>query len=105
MTITTSYNPVSWDNMTTFNDFLSNANASVSGWLFTGIDVLVFAVLFITLAATFGWESAMLSAGFITMILSILFVYMGVMSMAVAGIFVGAIIVTIMVLVWANRYD
>lgn len=105
MTVTTSYIPINWSGMNTFSDFLSNANASAAGYLFTAIDVLVFGVLFITLTGMFGWESAILSSGFIAIVLSLLFAYMGVMAWSTVGIFVGLIVVMIMYVIWSNRYD
>lgn len=107
MTVTHAYNTVNWSNMTTFSDFLSRANESAGNMLFTAIDVLVFLVLFVTLAMMpqVGWEGAILSAGFVGIILSLLFVYMGVMNFTIAGIFVGAILVAMIYVIWSNRYD
>lgn len=105
MTTINSYHFVNWSNMTTFGDFIHNANASAGNWLFSIIDFLVFLVLFVSLAGAFGWESALLSSGFIAVILSLLFVYMGVMSWTIAGIFVGGLLLMIMYVIWSNRYD
>jgi len=105
MTTTTAYKFVNWANMTTFQDFINNANASGAGWLFTMIDFLVFIVLLITLSGTYGWESAMLSSGFITIILSLLFAYMGIMNWTITGAFVGLLLIMIIYIMWSNKYD
>ena len=105
MTTTTSYQNVSWENTNTFTDFISNASQSAGGYLFAGIDFLVFMVLFVTLAGAFGWEAGILSAGFIGIVLSLLFSYMGVLSWVYTSIFVGVILFMIMYVIWSNRYD
>ena len=102
---TSAYQNVSsWGN-SSFDGFIQLANASGGGWLFTMIDFLVFVVLFITLTTQFGWESAIMSSGFIAMILTILFVYMGVMNMTIAGIFVGGLVAIIIYIMWSNKWD
>lgn len=96
---------VNWDNMSSAGDFLMKANASANDWLFTSIDVLVIGILFVSLTIGFGWESALLVSSFIGFMLSVLFLYMGLVSYTVVGFFVGAIILTIMYIIWSSRYD
>lgn len=97
---------VSWNNVANFSQFLVNADSSAAGYLFESIDVMVILILFITIAATVGsWEVAILSAGFIGILLSILLVYLGLIDMMFTGVFIGAIIITIMIVIWSNRYD
>ena len=85
------------ENIQNFTGFLQSANASASGSLFAGIDILIFFIIFLSITSTVGsWEIGLLTAGFISMILSILFVYMGVLSMTIAGIFVGVLVVGIL---------
>jgi uncharacterized MnhB-related membrane protein len=103
MTTTSAYNYVNWSNMNSFTNFITNANNSGGGFLFTAINFLVFIVLFITLTAQFGWQSAILSSAFIGMILSLLFVYMGVMNIWIAGAYVGIIVVMFLYLAWKNN--
>jgi hypothetical protein len=103
--VVNSYQNVNWSHMDNFNDLLQNANQSGAGWLFAGIDFLVFAVLFITLSVGFGWEVALMSSGFITIILSLLFAYMGVLSWTYTGISIGLILVMIMYVIWSNKWD
>jgi hypothetical protein len=92
--------------MSNFGDFVSNANQSGGGNLFTGILMLVFFVLSLTLTALVGsWEVAILASAFISMVIAILLLYMGLTSMTFVGIFVGIIIATIMYLIWSNKYD
>ena len=103
MTVTTSYIPVNLSNITSFSGILQAANNSAAGYLFFAIDILVFLVLTITLAATFQLEAALLTSGFICLILSLLFVYMGVMSYMMAGIFVGVIVLGILIVTWSRN--
>jgi len=105
MTTTTAYQANNCSAIETFTDFLSCTNQSGANHTFTAILFLVISVLFITLAGPFGWEVGLLATGFIGIILSILFVYMGVMAWNIAGLFVGGLIVMIMYVIWSNRYD
>jgi hypothetical protein len=66
---------------------------------------LVVGVLFVTLAGVFGFESALLTAGFIGLILALLFAYIGVINYWIVGAFVGVTLVTIIYVIWSNRYD
>jgi len=104
MTDTFAYTYVNWSNMTTFSNFIQNANSSGAGYLFAMIDFLVFTVLFVTLSTQFGWESALLSSGFIGIILSLFFAYMGVMNWWITSFFVGTLLIMILYTTW-NRND
>lgn len=105
MTTTTGYNANNCDAVSNFTDFLTCANQSGGDYTFTAILFLVTAVLTISLAGAFGWEVAILGSAFIGLVLSILFVYMGVMAWTTTGIFVGILIIMIMYIIWSNRYD
>lgn len=105
MTTTSGYIATNISNMSSFKDLLDGANASAGSMLFTAIDFLVFGILFITLTGAFGWESAMLSAGFIGIILTLLFLYMGVMPFWIAGFFVAGVVLMILYIVLSSKYD
>jgi hypothetical protein len=105
MTATAGMIATNVTSMNSFKDFLIVANQSGAGMLFSAIDFLVFMILFITLAGQFGWQSAFLSAGFIGLVLSILFLYMGVIPFFVCGIFVASIIIIGLIIVLSNKYD
>ncbi len=97
-----SYQNVNWT-VNNFDDLLTATNSSAGGYLFAGIDVLVFLVLLITLTGTFGWEAGILSAGFIGLILTLLFAYMNVLNWTFTGFFIGAIVVMIAYTTWSSR--
>jgi len=105
MTSITSYTNVSWENMTGFNDFILNANASGGNWLFSGIVFMIFMIVFITLTGAFGFESALLVSAFISFVLALLLNYAGLVSWYVVGFPVGLIIAVIMYIMWSNKYD
>lgn len=105
MTIVNSAQAVNWTNVSNFQQFIAAANQSAGNLLFLAIDLLVFFVMFISLTGTFGWEAAILSSGFIGIILSLLFSYMGVLAWKVTGVFVGVIVIIILYILWSNKYD
>lgn len=103
MTNVSSYIETNISNISSFNDLVSAINNSGGGYLFLTIDLIVFLVLFISLSGTFGWEAGLLTSAFVSMILSLLFLYMGVVGLWIVGIFIGLILITIMYIMWSNR--
>jgi hypothetical protein len=89
--------------MSTFDGFINFANQSGGGYLFTLITFLVFSVLFVTLSASFGWESALLSSAFIGIIISLLFSYAGLINWWITGFFVGVTIIMVIYEVWGRN--
>ena len=94
-----------WSGVDTPEEFLAMPNASTSGYFWTGMDLMVFLILFITLAGPFGWEGALLSAGFIGLLMSIFLVYLGLVAWWVVGAFIGMLLLMFIYIIWSNRYD
>ena len=94
-----------WSNVTTPEEFLAMPNTSTGGWFWTGIDLMIFLILFITLAGAFGWEAGILSAGFIGIIMTLLLAYMNLVSFSTAGWFIGIVVIIMIYILWSNRYD
>ena len=94
-----------WDNVTTPDAFLKMPNTATNGWFWTGMDLMIFFILFITMAGTFGWEAGILSAGFAGLLISIFLVYLELISWWIIGMFIGIILLTFIYIIWSNRYD
>jgi len=94
-----------WSGVDTPEEFLAMPNASTSGWFWTGMDIMVFLVLFISLASNFGWEAGILSAGFIGLLMSIFLLYMNLISLWIVGFFIALILIVFIYIIWSNRYD
>ena len=95
-----------WSNVTTPGAFLNMPNESTGGWFWTGMDLMIFLVLFITIAGTSAsWEAGIISASFIGLLISIFLVYLGLASFWSVGVFVGIILLTFIYIIWSNRYD
>lgn len=105
MTIVTASQLTNCSNVNVFEDLILCSNQSGGGYTFVAINFLVFAVLFVTLSVGFGWEIALLGAGFVGLVLALMFSYMGVMSWAFTSMYVGALIVMIFYIIWSNKYD
>lgn len=99
-----TYTPTNWTNISTVTDVLRVANDNASGYFWTGIVYMIFIIVLISSLA-FGWESAILIAGFVGVVLSIIAMYMGLVSITVLGSFVGVLILTFIYLIWSSRYD
>lgn len=95
-----------FSNVTTFTGFLAEANVQTSGWFWSGINIMIFLVLFITIASSpAGWEAGLFSAGFVTIILSVFLTYLGLQSMWITGVMIGLILLLFIYISWSNRYD
>jgi|GEM_PF-4371415 len=105
MTVINSSLGVNMNSINTFDSFIKFANSSANDLLFTMIDFMVFFVLFISLTGVFGWEVALLSSGFIGLVLSILLLYAGLTNIWSVSIFVGILIIMFFYIIWSNKYD
>ena len=103
--MTNGYTPINMTNVNSTQSFLAIANSVTSGWFWTGMDFMIFLVIFITLSATFGFEAGFLSAAFIGIVLSILLIYLSLIPLWIAGVFIGGLIAIIIYIIWRNPYD
>jgi len=94
-----------WSNVTTPESFLKMPNVSTGGWFWAGMDLLIFLVLLITMAGTFGWEAGVLSAGFVSIIITLLLAYLNLVAFKIAGVFIGLVVIVMIYVIWSNRYD
>jgi hypothetical protein len=94
-----------WSNATTPENFLKMPNASTNGWFWTGMDIMIFLVLFITISIGAGWEAGILSAGFIGIMMTIFLAYLHLVAFNTAGWFIGIIVIIMIYVIWSNRYD
>ncbi len=93
-----------FQNMTNFGELLKIPNAITGGWFWLGIQVLVFIVLLVSFLG-FGFEVALLSAGFITLISGVFLVYLELLSWRWLMFFLGIILFTLLYSVWKRRKD
>ena len=94
-----------WSNVSTPKDFLKMPNESTGGYFWTGIDLMVFIVIFITMASGVTWEAALISASFVGILMSLFLVYLGLVSFWIMGIFIALILLMFIYVIWSNRYD
>jgi hypothetical protein len=92
-----------FSNVTTFVGFLGEANNQTSGYFWSSMNLLVFLVLFITMTIGFGWESAFFAAGFVSILISMFLMYLGLQSMQFTGMIIGGILLLFIFLMWSNR--
>jgi len=94
-----------WTGVDSPKEFLTMPNTATGGYFWMGMNIMVFLVIFISLAGSFGWEAGLLSAGFIALLMSIFLVYLGLLSFWVVGTFIALILITAIYIIWSNRYD
>jgi len=88
-------------NVTDFNDLLALPNQTQSHFWF-GMLVMIFAVLTMSFLA-YGFEVAVLTAGFITLMLGMMLVYIGLVSWQWLMMFLGIILFMIFYITWNSR--
>lgn len=91
-------------NATTWIDILVIPNTQTGGYFWLGMLVLVFAVLLITLLS-FGFEVAMLTAAFITFVIGLFFVYLGLVGWQWLMMFFGIILFIILYITWNSKSE
>ena len=97
-----TYNITNWTAINSWEDFLAVANTNSGGWFWTGINLMIFLVLFISLNQ-YGWEAALMSSAFFGLIISIFLVYMNLVAWWISGMFIGIILLMFMYLAWSSR--
>lgn len=94
-----------WSGVDTPQEFLEMPNNATSGYFWAGMDLMIFLIVFITLALQFGWEAGILSASFVGLLISIFLVYLDLVSLWIIGVFVGIILLTFIYIMWSNKFD
>lgn len=99
------YTQTNWSAVSSPSDFLQVANTNTSGYGWTGIFFMVFMVLVASLSAYIVPEGALLAASFIGFLLSMLLAYLGLISFKIVGGMIALIVISVMYIIWSNRYD
>ena len=94
-----------WSGVDTPGEFLAMPNTSTGGYFWAGMDLMVFLIIFITLAGQFGWEGALISASFVGLLMTIFLVYLELVSFWVLGVFIATLLMMFIYIIWSNRYD
>lgn len=99
------YTQINWTDRTNITGILEVPNLNTGGWFYTGILYMAYFVLTI-LFINFGFETAILTSSFITLLIGITLVYMGLISVQWGILFpAGAILFTVLYIVWSSRSD
>ena len=99
------YTPTNWTNLSNPAQLLAVANTNTGGYFWTGMNMMVFLVALISMIAIVSWEQALLASAFLGLLISLVLTYAGLTGYWVMGTFVGIILLTIMYIIWSNKYD
>ena len=94
-----------WSNISTFGQMLAEANNQTGGFFWSGMNIMIFLVMFVTMSMGFGWEVAFFSAGFVAILSSVFLMYLGLQSMQITGMMIGGIVLLFIILMWSNKND
>lgn len=99
-----AYTGTNWSAVNNLQDLLGVANTNAGGWFWTGITIMIYFVLSLSLI-TFGWEASFLTSAFVCFLISLFLAYIGLASWWLVGGFVGIIVSLIIYIIWSNPYD
>jgi len=91
-------------NMTNLGEMLKIPNSVTGGWFWLGMQVLIFIVLMVSFLG-YGFETAILAAGFISLISGMFLVYMELLSWQWLMFFLGVILLMFIYITWNNRKE
>jgi len=92
-----------FENVTTFSDLIALPNQS-TGYFWLGMLVMIFAVLSMTFLS-YGFEVAIITSAFISLILGMLLVYMGLLTWQWLMMFLGIILFLMFYITWNNKRE
>lgn len=93
---------VNWSNVTTWTQVLQTANTNSGSWFWTLIMYGVF-IISLLIFSSLGFETALLSASFIALILGMFLVYAGLVAWTWTLTFVGLILFMFLYIVWSSK--
>lgn len=99
------FTPSNWSAVNSTADMLVLANNNAGGFFWSAMIYMLFGIMLITLTGSFGWEAGLLASAFFGLVLSIMGLYLGLVGIATIGTFVAMIILMIIYITWANKYD
>ena len=91
-------------NMTNLGEMLKIPNSVTGGWFWLGMQVLIFIVLTVSFLG-YGFETAIMAAGFISLISGMFLVYMELLSWQWLMFFLGVILLMFIYITWNNRKE
>ena len=90
-------------NVTDFGDILALPNQSIS-YFWLGMLVMIFAVLTMVFLS-YGFEVAIITSAFITLMLGMMLVYMGLVTWQWLMMFLGIILFIMFYITWNNKRE
>jgi len=95
---------VNWTKITTPDQLLGIANDNTGGSFWTVATYLVWVVMLMGLLP-FGFEVALITASFATLVIAILLVYAGLIAWEAMLFFVGVLLFYVIYIIWSDKKD
>lgn len=93
---------INWTNVTDMSQLPATANEATGGHFWLGMLYMLWIVT-VLLTANLGFETAILTASFIALILGTFMLYIGLVSFQYVLVFLGVILFTFMYIIWGSR--
>jgi hypothetical protein len=93
---------INWSNFTDFGQLPLMANTASDGTFWVGMLYMTWIILLLVMIE-WGFEVALLSSAFVSMIIGFLLVYAGLMSWSMELPFIGMILVMFIYIFWSRR--
>lgn len=98
-----------WTNVTTIYDIMNIPNQYVSAWIinfWSGMLMMVFLVMLLTMIYMgTNVEIALLSSGFVCLILALILVFMTLINWAFVLFFIGTLVMLMIYIIWSSNRD
>jgi len=91
-----------YQNVSNLQDLLAVTNTQTGGWFYFGVTLMIFVVLSINFLG-FGFETALITSAFITLVLGLFLVYMSLMSWSWLMFYLGIILIIIFYKAWTSK--
>lgn len=91
-----------FQNITTFKDILEVPNTQTGGYFWFAMTIMFFVVLTVIFLG-YGFEIALFTSGFITLIVGLFLVYLDLLNWSWLMLYLGIILFLILYVTWNNR--
>jgi len=96
--------PIIWSNITSPEQLLSAPNVATGNFFWLAILITLFIILLMTFM-NFGFEIALMTSGFATMVLGIFLAYMDLVAWKYVMIFIALLVIGILYIMWSSTRE
>lgn len=93
---------INWSNVSNFNEIPNLANTVSNNTFWVGMLFMIYAIM-ILMMLVFGFETAILVASFLGLVIALMMAYAGLIAWSYVLIFVGTLIFMFFYIIWSSQ--